>query len=239
MIDILRYVFINIILIIIILIIWGVTYKTTCDKEKQRPFERGFEPAGGTRIQFCIKFFLIGILFLIFDVEVRLIIPLPYRQTFLLIFLIILIMGLVYEWYYGGLEWLYVNRRFTGEHGVLVCWFLASPLINIRSQSYVISNTTHKEMNNEDSDHIILHRSESWDNSYTVGRFVVWSYGNDRSLGDLRIAIKDQASSIPFLRGRSSHQDVVGGGLHVLNLAKDCTYHNPISIKYKNGLFIP
>ena len=83
----------------------GVTYKTNPNKEKSRPFERGFDPAGNTRLQFCIKFFLVGVIFLIFDVEVRLIIPLPFSQEFILLFVILLTLGLIYEWYYGGLEW--------------------------------------------------------------------------------------------------------------------------------------
>lgn len=65
---------------------------------------------GNTRIQFCMKFFLVGVIFLVFDVEISLILPIPFRQTFLLLFFIVLLIGTVYEWYYGGLDWLtYVN----------------------------------------------------------------------------------------------------------------------------------
>jgi len=44
-----------------------------------------------------MKFFLVGVIFLIFDVEVRLLTPLPYAQSFLLFFIVLLIIGLVYE----------------------------------------------------------------------------------------------------------------------------------------------
>ena len=89
-----------------LLIITIIRYKTISNKEKQRPFECGFDPTGIRRIVFCMKFFLIGVIFLIFDVEVALLLPLPYGQTFLLLFLIILFIGLSYEWFYGGLEWM-------------------------------------------------------------------------------------------------------------------------------------
>lgn len=89
------------------------TYNTTTDKEKSGPFECGFDGMGNTRIQFCMKFFLVGVIFLVFDVEIRLILPIPFRQTFLLLFFIVLLIGTIYEWYYGGLEWLtYVNGGF-------------------------------------------------------------------------------------------------------------------------------
>jgi len=88
----------------ILLLLVRVTYKSSSDKEKFRPFECGFDPLGGSRLQFCIKFFLVGVIFLIFDVEVSLIIPLPFSQSFIVVFVVILAVGLAYEWYYGGLE---------------------------------------------------------------------------------------------------------------------------------------
>ena len=78
-------------------ILLRVTYKTRSNKEKNRPFERGFDPSGRTRVQFCMKFFLVGVIFLIFDVEVRLVIPLPYSQEFILLFVVVLMIGLIYE----------------------------------------------------------------------------------------------------------------------------------------------
>ena len=81
-----------------------INYKVIIDKEKNRTFECGFDPTGDTRLRFCMKFFLVGVIFLIFDVEVGLILPLPYSQSFIVLFILILIAGLGYEWYYGGLE---------------------------------------------------------------------------------------------------------------------------------------
>ena len=85
---------------IICLFVLGMTiisYKSTFNKEKSRPFERGFDPSGSSRLRFCMKFFLVGVIFLIFDVEVSLIMPLPYSRTFVLLFLFLLVIGLVYE----------------------------------------------------------------------------------------------------------------------------------------------
>jgi NADH-quinone oxidoreductase subunit A len=84
------------------------------DAEKISPFECGFAPYGDSRQQFEIKFFLSGILFIIFDLEISFLFP--WSVVFLslessigywsmIIFLFILTIGLVYEWQTGGLEW--------------------------------------------------------------------------------------------------------------------------------------
>jgi len=84
-------------MVLILYIGMRINFKTERNKEKSRAFERGFDPAGNTRVQFCMKFFLVGVIFLIFDVEVSLVIPLPFSQTYILLFLFILIIGLIYE----------------------------------------------------------------------------------------------------------------------------------------------
>ena len=74
-----------------------IAFKDIMGKEKSRPFECGLDPTGRARIPFCMKFFLVGVIFLIFDVEVSLVLPLPFRAFFFLIFLRVLMLGLVYE----------------------------------------------------------------------------------------------------------------------------------------------
>jgi len=83
------------------------------DLAKISPYECGFEPITSSRLPFSFRFFMIAILFLIFDLEIALLIPLPssllLRKTEgclmpILLFLIILLVGLVYEWLNGGLE---------------------------------------------------------------------------------------------------------------------------------------
>nr|AKJ84079.1 NADH dehydrogenase subunit 3 [Betta splendens] len=84
------------------------------DHEKLSPYECGFDPLGSARLPFSLRFFLIAILFLLFDLEIALLLPLPWGDqltsplsTFLWAstILILLTLGLVYEWIKGGLEW--------------------------------------------------------------------------------------------------------------------------------------
>nr|ARF05803.1 NADH dehydrogenase subunit 3 [Panaqolus sp. TEP-2017] len=84
------------------------------DAEKLSPYECGFDPLGSARLPFSLRFFLIAILFLLFDLEIALLLPLPWgnqlpnpMDTFLLTttILILLTLGLIYEWTQGGLEW--------------------------------------------------------------------------------------------------------------------------------------
>nr|YP_010120160.1 NADH dehydrogenase subunit 3 [Ostorhinchus fleurieu]QRC37268.1 NADH dehydrogenase subunit 3 [Ostorhinchus fleurieu] len=84
------------------------------DQEKLSPYECGFDPLGSARLPFSLRFFLVAILFLLFDLEIVLLLPLPWSNQLLsplLTFswaaavLILLTLGLVYEWLQGGLEW--------------------------------------------------------------------------------------------------------------------------------------
>nr|WRI60122.1 NADH dehydrogenase subunit 3 [Protocobitis sp.] len=84
------------------------------DAEKLSPYECGFDPLGSARLPFSIRFFLVAILFLLFDLEIALLLPLPwgdqlYNPTETLLWasavLILLTLGLIYEWTQGGLEW--------------------------------------------------------------------------------------------------------------------------------------
>jgi len=73
------------------------TFKTTVDSEKASPFECGFDPVGVRRVPFCIKFFLVSIIFLVFDVEVTLLLPALYSSTQVLRLVLILTLSTVYE----------------------------------------------------------------------------------------------------------------------------------------------
>nr|YP_009107804.1 NADH dehydrogenase subunit 3 [Chlorodrepanis flava]AIU45050.1 NADH dehydrogenase subunit 3 [Chlorodrepanis flava] len=84
------------------------------DSEKLSPYECGFDPLGSARLPFSIRFFLVAILFLLFDLEIALLLPLPWAiqlesPTTTLIWtsflLFLLTLGLIYEWIQGGLEW--------------------------------------------------------------------------------------------------------------------------------------
>lgn len=82
----------------------ALTFKTITDIEKTSPFECGFDPAGITRLPFCIKFFMVAVIFLVFDIEIVLIIPIVFSGIIVSSFLGILIGGAIYEWGYGGLN---------------------------------------------------------------------------------------------------------------------------------------
>nr|AER41345.1 NADH dehydrogenase subunit III [Chlorophonia cyanea] len=84
------------------------------DSEKLSPYECGFDPLGSARLPFSIRFFLVAILFLLFDLEIALLLPLPWALqldsplttlAWASTLLFLLTLGLVYEWAQGGLEW--------------------------------------------------------------------------------------------------------------------------------------
>nr|QHB74368.1 NADH dehydrogenase subunit 3 [Lorius chlorocercus] len=88
--------------------------QTNPDSEKLSPYECGFDPLGSARLPFSIRFFLVAILFLLFDLEIALLLPLPwatqlkYPTTTLMwasTIILLLTLGLIYEWAQGGLEW--------------------------------------------------------------------------------------------------------------------------------------
>nr|YP_004285938.1 NADH dehydrogenase subunit 3 [Pica pica]YP_010730415.1 NADH dehydrogenase subunit 3 [Pica serica]ADY15548.1 NADH dehydrogenase subunit 3 [Pica pica]QNQ64933.1 NADH dehydrogenase subunit 3 [Pica pica jankowskii]WEG23568.1 NADH dehydrogenase subunit 3 [Pica serica] len=88
--------------------------QTNPDSEKLSPYECGFDPLGSARLPFSIRFFLVAILFLLFDLEIALLLPLPWAlqlqapTTTLMwasILILLLTLGLIYEWIQGGLEW--------------------------------------------------------------------------------------------------------------------------------------
>nr|ULR86967.1 NADH dehydrogenase subunit 3 [Macquartia sp. 2 HNL-2022a] len=91
-----------------------ISKKTLIDREKSSPFECGFDPKSSSRIPFSLRFFLITIIFLIFDVEIALILPIILIMNLSnlmmwtitsIIFILILLMGLYHEWNQGMLNW--------------------------------------------------------------------------------------------------------------------------------------
>nr|YP_009000575.1 NADH dehydrogenase subunit 3 [Trichobatrachus robustus]BAO42930.1 NADH dehydrogenase subunit 3 [Trichobatrachus robustus] len=84
------------------------------DTEKLSPYECGFDPLGTARLPYSMRFFLVAILFLLFDLEIALLLPTPWATqlssptltlTWASIILILLTLGFIYEWLQGGLEW--------------------------------------------------------------------------------------------------------------------------------------
>nr|YP_010372464.1 NADH dehydrogenase subunit 3 [Parantica swinhoei]UPA56418.1 NADH dehydrogenase subunit 3 [Parantica swinhoei] len=103
-----------IISLIFILISFFISKKSFMDREKCSPFECGFDPKSLARIPFSLHFFLITVIFLIFDIEIALIFPLI--STFKMVnmmnwwminsfFIIMLLIGLYHEWNQNMLNW--------------------------------------------------------------------------------------------------------------------------------------
>ena len=80
---------------------------------KRMPYESGMPPLGDTRDRFSVKFYLVAMLFIVFDIEVVFLMPwaVVFRQLGLvglvamLVFILILEVGHVYAWKRGALEW--------------------------------------------------------------------------------------------------------------------------------------
>tara|TARA_Y100000817_G_C16468922_1_gene372780 strand:- start:123 stop:491 length:369 start_codon:yes stop_codon:yes gene_type:complete len=83
------------------------------DPEKLSPYECGFEPFNDSRMEFDIRFYLVAILFIIFDLEIAFLFPWAvslgkigvFGFISMMIFLSILTIGFIYEWKKGALDW--------------------------------------------------------------------------------------------------------------------------------------
>ena len=83
------------------------------DAEKLSPYECGFEPFSDARSKFDVRFYLVSILFIIFDLEVAFLFPWAvtlgkigmFGFWSMMVFLTVLTVGFIYEWKKGALEW--------------------------------------------------------------------------------------------------------------------------------------
>ncbi len=83
------------------------------DPEKNSPYECGFEPFEDARMKFDVRYYLVAILFIIFDIEIAFLFPWAvvfkdiglFGFAAMMIFLAVLVIGFVYEWKKGALEW--------------------------------------------------------------------------------------------------------------------------------------
>jgi NADH-quinone oxidoreductase subunit A len=83
------------------------------DSEKNAPYECGFEAFEDTRMRFDVRYYLVAILFIIFDLEIAFLFPWAvvldsigmFGFVAMMLFLGILVIGFIYEWKKGALEW--------------------------------------------------------------------------------------------------------------------------------------
>ena len=83
------------------------------DPEKLSAYECGFEPFNDSRMEFDVRFYLVAILFIIFDLEIAFLFPWAislgeiglYGFCSMMLFLFILTVGFIYEWKKGALDW--------------------------------------------------------------------------------------------------------------------------------------
>jgi NADH-quinone oxidoreductase subunit A len=83
------------------------------DSEKNSPYECGFEAFEDTRMKFDVRYYLVAILFIIFDLEIAFLFPWAvalqqigmFGFLAMMLFLGILVVGFIYEWKKGALEW--------------------------------------------------------------------------------------------------------------------------------------
>ena len=101
------------VIVVILLTAASLLGPKSTNAAKAEPFESGNQPRGDARIRFSVRFYLVAMLFLIFDLEVVFLYPwaIYFRQLGVFglvqmgIFLVILTVGYVYVWKKGALEW--------------------------------------------------------------------------------------------------------------------------------------
>nr|ARO34937.1 NADH dehydrogenase subunit 3 [Pachycephus cruentatus] len=109
------FLLITIIIMIMLIMNLIISKKMHSHREKASPFECGFDPLSSTRTPFSLRFYLISIIFLIFDIEIIILFPLIPSMWFsnpliwltsILLFSLILIWGIYIEWNDGSLYWM-------------------------------------------------------------------------------------------------------------------------------------
>jgi NADH-quinone oxidoreductase subunit A len=98
---------------VVILLLGRVLGPHRPDSEKNSPYECGFEPFEDARMKFDVRYYLVAILFVIFDLEIAFLFPWAivldeigmFGFAAMMLFLGVLVVGFIYEWKKGALEW--------------------------------------------------------------------------------------------------------------------------------------
>ena len=111
--PVLLFIIIALVIGVLPLALGGLIGPNRPDDKKNSPYECGFEAFEDARMKFDVRFYLVAILFILFDLEIAFLFPwaivLKEIGTFgfasMMIFLAILVVGFIYEWMKGALEW--------------------------------------------------------------------------------------------------------------------------------------
>nr|YP_009681530.1 NADH dehydrogenase subunit 3 [Septifer bilocularis]QDO71949.1 NADH dehydrogenase subunit 3 [Septifer bilocularis] len=110
--------FVSFFIVILMALLWALfmflSEKSLVSREKSSPYECGFEVVMSARAPFSLRFFILAVLFVVFDVEVALMVPVVFsisfaKSTFGLVssvlFFFVLFIGLFHEYREGSLDW--------------------------------------------------------------------------------------------------------------------------------------
>ena len=111
--PILLFILVGLALGVVLLTVGTVLSPNRPDPEKLSPYECGFEAFEDARMKFDVRYYLVAILFILFDLEIAFLFPWAvvlqeigvFGFVAMMVFLAVLIVGFVYEWKKGALEW--------------------------------------------------------------------------------------------------------------------------------------
>jgi NADH-quinone oxidoreductase subunit A len=111
--PILLFILVGIALGVVLLTVGAVLSPNRPDPEKLSPYECGFEAFEDARMKFDVRYYLVAILFILFDLEIAFLFPWAvvlqeigfFGFAAMMVFLAVLVVGFVYEWRKGALEW--------------------------------------------------------------------------------------------------------------------------------------
>lgn len=111
--PVLMFIIVGIVMGVLPVVLGKLVSPSRPDAQKNSPYECGFEAFENARMKFDVRYYLVAILFILFDLEIAFMFPwavvLEELGTFgfvsMMIFLAILVVGFAYEWMRGALEW--------------------------------------------------------------------------------------------------------------------------------------
>lgn len=111
--SVLLFILVSIVIGIGLLLVGYILSPKKYTEEKSSPYECGFENFGDARMQFDIRYYLVAILFILFDLEIAFLFPWAIVQDLIgmegfiavMLFLFILFVGFFYEWKKGAIDW--------------------------------------------------------------------------------------------------------------------------------------